>query len=99
MWKRLLGGAVAHWRRGAVPHLEKDIQRQHVLYNVVAGAIEFASFRIRRLIAKAKDAFLRKVAAEIAGVLRRVPKNKAAGLDHVPSDLLRACPSEFAGLL
>ena len=36
---------------------------------------------------------------EIASVLRRVPKNKAAGLDHVPSDLLRACPSDFAGLL
>ena len=193
MWKRLLGGAVAHWRQGAVPHLEKDIHRQHVLYHVVAGAIKFASSRIRRSIAQAKDAFLRKVATEgdqgvsailnrakragigararapvrrelpkllnpttgceaesaadrddiwlqffgeqeagrllstedfiqaaalteptdrphwewgtlpsqheLAGVLRRIPKNKAAGLDHVPSDLLRACPSDFAGLL
>ena len=58
MWKRLLGRAVVHWRHGAVPHLEKAIHRQHVLYQVVAGAIKFASSRIRRLIAQAKDAFL-----------------------------------------
>ncbi|CAE7374664.1 Pol [Symbiodinium sp. CCMP2592] len=36
---------------------------------------------------------------EIEAALRRLPKNKAAGLDQVPSDLLRVSPSCFAALL
>ncbi|CAE7291897.1 unnamed protein product [Symbiodinium sp. CCMP2592] len=192
-WQRLLPIALQVWCGGGDQCLLPRLRKQTVMYQLVAAAVKFVTHRMRKMIAEAKDGFLRRVAAEgdqgvcailnrakragigararapvrrdlpklldpttgrqaetvadrddiwlrffgeqeagrimgtqdfieeasvglgeespdwdwhllpsrldIEKALRRLPKGKAAGLDQVPSDLLRVCPSGFAALL
>ncbi|CAE6948720.1 unnamed protein product [Symbiodinium sp. CCMP2592] len=182
--------ALTHWRHGCDPGIASRTAKHALLYDLVASAVKFATMTCRRIIAKAKDNYLRGLAAtgpqsasailrrakqaglgskakrpihrelpklldpetqkeaetredrdaiwlkyfgtqeagsivatesflsevsqsqdrthedwswellpslvDIETVLRRTPKNKTAGLDQIPSDLVSACPSEFA---
>ncbi|CAE7710018.1 unnamed protein product [Symbiodinium sp. CCMP2592] len=81
MWKTLLCEAMRRWRSGRAPEAAHSINKQILLYEVMAGAIKVVTYRIRRLVADAKDKFLRGLVAkgpsDVAALLQRA---KQAGL-------------------
>ncbi|CAE7257034.1 unnamed protein product [Symbiodinium sp. CCMP2592] len=81
IWRRLQRLAFQRWKHGESAADEATCWAQATIYEVVAAAIRFATGRIKRIIAQAKDAFLRGVAAEghqgVSAIMQRV---KAAGL-------------------
>ena len=70
-------------------------QRPSILYALVACAVKFATIRMRKLIAKAKDTFLRGLTANgpqtVSAVLQRAKQAGLGSKDKKP--VRRALPS------
>ncbi|CAE7386010.1 unnamed protein product [Symbiodinium sp. CCMP2592] len=78
LWRGLLRAAVHAWKEDDPTPFVARLKKQALLYDLVAGAVRLATDKIRKMIAAAKDQFLRGLAAtgptDVASILQRAKK-------------------------
>ena len=78
IWQALLRRAFQGWRLNECEDLAACFLKNILLYEVVAAAVRVATFNIRKIIAAAKDKFLRSLAADgtkdVASIMQRAKK-------------------------
>ena len=78
IWQALLRRAFRGWRLDECEDLAACFSKHMLLYEVVAEAVRVATFNIRKIIAAAKDKFLRSLAADgtqdVASIMQRAKK-------------------------
>ena len=78
LWKEAIRVAFSQWKHSGAEPWREWLRKQGLLYDLCAAAVKLTTQRIRRIIAEAKDRFLRSLTTggpqDVASILQRAKK-------------------------